>query len=81
MMVLGDGQAETESYWVDQQDNLNNICDDEAEQSEFSKMLAKHYLYFTYHNILISEFSNEMLKDSLHSPQTRITTRKYALSN
>ena len=42
-MVLGDGQTEIEIYRVDQWDNLKNICDDEADQSELSKILAEHY--------------------------------------
>ena len=41
-MVLGGAQVETESHWVDQQNNLNNISDDEEDQPEFIKMLAKH---------------------------------------
>ena len=46
MIVLGEGKAEAENHQVDHKDNLENICDDEADQSALIKMLAKHYLRF-----------------------------------
>ena len=33
MMVLGDGQVKVEKDWVDQKNNLKDICDDEADKS------------------------------------------------
>ena len=43
MMVLGDGQAQTESQRVNQYDYFKKICDDEANQSALIKTLAKQY--------------------------------------
>ena len=44
-MVPGESEEEAENRPVDQEDNLENIWDDEANQSESksSKILSKHY--------------------------------------
>ena len=42
-MVLGDGQAQAESNWVDQWHNFSNICGDQADQPALIKIFAKHY--------------------------------------
>ena len=60
MMVLDDGQAETEGHWVHREDNLNKISDDELDQSELIKMFAKHYQWSYLLTVKRKGYLNEL---------------------
>ena len=36
MIVLGEGEAEAENPWLDQEDNLNNIDGDQVDQTSIN---------------------------------------------
>ena len=59
MMVLGNGQADVESCWVDQYDNLNKILTSlwgwsGPDQSAFCLIIAKHFQFFN----MVTNFIN-----------------------